>query len=277
MSSPTESTDITMTRPSWQFYGYSTSEIKRHAELLRFFVSTYLKTRYGNLVLGYLWWLLNPLLWIFVYWLLVSVIFQRGTPQYPVFVACAILPWRSFVISLGQSVTAITGREKLIKQVSFPKYIIPLSIVAANSINMIFSMLVLVIIGMAYKIYPTPYILFAIPIMIIQTILTLGMSYILSVLGVYFIDTKNVLEFILRMWLYLSPSLYDIDRIPSKLLWIFIVNPFVGIFTGYRNSIMYGKPPEPKYIIPSIVISITTLIVGIYIFAKHEKEFAKLV
>jgi len=155
-------------------------DFRRHWELLRFFVSTYLKTRYENLVLGYLWWLINPMLWIGVYWLLVSVIFNRGTPKYPLFVACAILPWRSFAISLSQSVTSISRRERLIKQVAFPKYVIPTSIVLANGINMLFSGVVLLGLAIVYGTYPTVHIFWFFPVMATQIVLTLGLSLMLK-------------------------------------------------------------------------------------------------
>ncbi len=252
-------------------------QLRRYWELLRFFVSSYLKTRYENLVLGYLWWLINPMLWIGVYWLLVSVIFNRGTPKYPLFVACAILPWRSFAISLSQSVTSISRRERLIKQVSFPKYVIPTSIVLANGVNVLFSGIVLLGLAIIYGIHPTVHILWFFPIMAVQMTLTLGLSLILSVLGVYFIDTGNVLEFVLRLWLYLSPSLYDIDRIPQRLHFLLAVNPFVGIFSGYRNAFMYGKPPDMSYMMSSVIIATSSLILGIFVFKRFEHEFTKMV
>ncbi len=251
--------------------------IRHYSELLRFFVSTYLKLRYGNLVLGYLWWLLNPLLWIFVYWLLISVIFQRGTPQYPVFVACAILPWRSFAVSLGQAVTSISSKEKLIKQVAFPKYVLPVSIVTANTINLVFSMFVVIGIAMLYGIYPTLHVLWIIPLMGIQVALTLGMAFLLAVLGVYFVDTKNILEFLLRMWLYLSPSLYGLERIPDRIMWVFKINPFTAIFTGYRDAIMRATTPNINFMIISLTVSIIIFITGLSIFSRYEREFAKIV
>jgi len=261
-------------------YGSPLQSIKdmfNNFEMIKYLVIGNLKKSHRNMLLGYLWWLITPILWVATYWLLVSVIFHRGKPFYPLFLSCAILPWRAFAVSIGQSITCISGQGKIIKQISFPKGVLPVSVVLTNSVHLLISMVVLIGIALLYGIVPDQNIIFLPSIIFIQILFTLGLSFLFSVIGLYFIDIQNMLQFILRVWLYLSPSLYDIDRIPEKFRDIFMLNPFAPIFISYRKVIMYGAPPDFNSLMIAFFISVLTLSLGLFIFSRIEHKMAKLI
>lgn len=249
----------------------------KHLALVEYLVINNLKIRHQNMVLGYLWWILNPLLWVLVYWFLVVLIFNRGEPNYPLFLSCAILPWRAFSVSISQSITAVSSQESIIKQVSFPKSVLPISIVLSNSVNLLFSILVLICIALAYGILPTINLGFLPLIIIIQLIFTFGIAFLISIVGVYFVDIKNMMQFILRIWLYLSPSLYSIERIPEKFQTIFMLNPFAPIFMSYRDVIMHGRMPAIGPLFIAFAIAAMTLMLGFWLFSGQEPKLAKMV
>jgi len=260
-----------------QNFSQSVSNIFKHFEMIKFLVTSQLKQSHQNLILGYLWWIINPLFSVGVYWLLISVIFHRGREYYPLFLSCAILPWKAFAVSVGQSITCISSQSKIIKQISFPKSVLPVSVVLANTIDLLISMVVLVAIALFYGIIPSINIIYLPLIILTQVVFTLGLSFIFSVIGLFFLDINNMLQFILRVWLYLSPSLYGIDRIPERFRDIFMLNPFAPIFISYRNVIMYGKPPDFNNLMLAFFISILTLFFGLYIFTKIEYKMAKII
>ena len=82
--------------------------------------------------------------------------------------------------------------------------------------------------------------------------------------------------FILRIWLYLSPSLYSIERIPSRFRNIFMLNPFAPIFISYRDVIMYGKTPDIQYLGLASMISLFVLLLGFWLFSSQERSLAKV-
>ena len=74
-----------------------------------------------------MWWFLDPLLQMLVYVIFVGIILQRRTPDYPLFVLCAILPWKWFDSTVKDGVGSVVTRERLIKQIYFPKIVLPIS------------------------------------------------------------------------------------------------------------------------------------------------------
>jgi ABC-type polysaccharide/polyol phosphate export permease len=257
--------------------GTSLEWLLKHWPLLKYLVISNLKLAHRNLALGYLWWILNPLLWMLVYWLLVVGIFNRGEPNYPLFLLSAILPWRAFVTSVGQSMTCISGQERLIKQVSFPKAVLPLSVVLSNGVSLSFGLVILILAAILYGLPLTGYLLLLPIIALIQLSFTAGLAFMLSVFAVYFADIRNLMQFVLRIWLYLSPSLYSIERVPLRFRDVFMLNPFAPIFTSYRDVIMYGQPPEWRWLAVATVISLATLIIGFAFFIRHEQRLSKVI
>ena len=247
-------------------------------ELILYLTISQLKQAHQNLVLGYIWWFLNPLLWMIVYWLLVAGIFKRGEPNYPLFLLCAILPWRAFVTSIGQSMTCLSGQERLIKQIPFPKAVLPLSVVLANTVNLAFGLIFLVFIAvMAFGVQLTPYVLLLPLIAIVQVTFTLGLALLLSILATYFADLQNFMQFFTRIWLYLSPALYAVERVPVRFRTLYMLNPFAPIFTSYRDVLMYGRAPDWFWLGVAAMIALMTLFIGFWFFAREESRIVKVI
>jgi ABC-type polysaccharide/polyol phosphate export permease len=102
------------------------------------------------------------------------------------------------------------------------------------------------------------------------------MAFLLAIIGIYFADIKNIMQFILRVWLYLSPSIYGIERIPARFRGIFMLNPFTPIFIGYRDIIMYGRIPALEPLLVAFLISIVAFAGGFWLFSSQEPKLAKI-
>lgn len=244
--------------------------------LLWYLVKVDLKLSYRNKVLGYLWSLLDPLMLMTVYVILVQVIFRRGEPQYPVLLFSTLLAWRCFLKSTQEAATCITSKARLLQTVAFPKIILPTQCLLSNALQYIFGLgaLVPMLIIMEAKI--TLYTLWLIPAFGLQLMLTYGVCLIVAVVGVYFRDLQNILEFGLRMVWYLSPGLFSVaDRIPERLQGLYmIINPFAPLFETYKNILVRGKPPS-EYLVATTVTALTVLWFGLWLFAWKERELAK--
>lgn len=256
------------------------AEIVNYKELIKYLVVTDLKLTHYNMLLGHLWWIINPFLWVGVYWLLVSVIFRSGESNYVLFLSCAILPWRAFTMSVSRSLTCISTQERIIKQIAFPRIVLPLSVVFSNSIHLFFSIIILICVALLYKIWPTINLIFLPVIIITQLIFTLGISILLSIAGIYLADLQNIIQFILRVWLYLSPSLYSLERVPEHLRKFFLLNPFTSIFISYRHVIMYGNLPIFNifnWLFLTLLFSFIFLCLALWIFHKQDSKIPKII
>ena len=116
----------------------------------------------------------------------------------------------------------------------------------------------------------------ALPIIILmQYILQLGLSFILSAITVYVRDVEYLINVIMMLAFYLSPIVYSADMIPTKYLPLFKLNPMFHIIKYYRDILYYGKFPEMGSDFILLFACIIILIVGYLIFRKLEKRFAE--
>lgn len=243
-------------------------------EQLKYLIKSDFKIRYRNKTIGFLWTVFDPLLMMLVYIILVVVLFKRGGPQFPVLLFSALLSWKWFSFSMGASVNSIREKGTIIQTIHFPKIILPLSKVALGLIDYAFGVIVIVPMLFIFKANFSVY-LFWFPILVvIQFILTIGICLYVSVIGTYFRDLSNIIQFLVRIWFFLSPGLYQIDRIPERFLPIYMLNPFAALFNSYKNILIRGLPPN-KYIIIASLLALLLFVTSLIIFEKYEDTLVK--
>ena len=246
-------------------------------ELFKHLVTSKLKLQGANLVLGYLWWILEPLLLMLVYWLLIGVVFRRGGNEYPLFILCGLVPFRAVVMSLSQAVGSIASRYSIIRQVNFPRAFLPLSDVAANYVKLAIGLVVVTGFAVKYGHFPGPQtLLLAIPFAL-QCLLSMGLALLMSIVGVYLRDMRNMMQFIVRIWLYLSPVLFPISRLPGAWQDLALLNPMAPIIIMYRDIIMSGIAPDPALIAVALAEIAFLAGTGWLVFMHYEARLLKAI
>jgi ABC-type polysaccharide/polyol phosphate export permease len=254
-------------------------EIWSRRRLTRYLVQADLHRHGADTVLGNIWWVLDPLLQMVVYVILVSVIFKRGGEDYPLFIFSAILPWKWFSASVNDSITSVTTRERIIKQVNFPKIVLPVAATSSGIVSFAFGLIPLL--GMMILFYAdrlSVYLVLIPIVAIVQLVFTLAVAVLLSAVNVFFRDVGNVARHALRIWFYLSPGLYSLDALTSNptLQSLMRLNPWATLFESYRDVIYNGTPPLWGPLVILLVVS--TLLLGLVIvfFKRVEPSFAKV-
>jgi homopolymeric O-antigen transport system permease protein len=258
-------------------------EVLTRRRLIRYLVQADIKKKGANTLLGNIWWVVDPLLQMLVYVVLVAVIFNRGGPDYPLFLFAAILPWKWFVSSAQDGTTSIVGSERLIKQIHFPKLVLPVAGVLAGIVNFAFGLIPLaVLIVLFFPDRATAWLVLIPVVAAVQLLFTLPVAILLAASNVFYRDLGNLMRHLLRLWFYLSPSLFSIDQLrqvdglPPIVLDVMLANPFAVLFTAYRAVIYEGRPPDPFGLLILAAISTVLLAGAILVFKRLEPEFAKV-
>ena len=246
-----------------------------YRELLKTSVKKEVRSKYKNSFLGVVWSFLNPLLQIMVYAIIFSLILKNKQEHYAVFLCAGIIPWTFFSVAINKSAFTIIENGNIIKKVYFPREIIPISVVFAETINFLISTIIIlgfVIIG---GIGITKYLLLYPIIMIAQYLVIISISFVVSSVCVYFRDLQHFIGIILQLLFYATPIVYSQDSIPSEYQWILKVNPMTYIINAYRDIFYYQKSAEVIPIIILIFIGIVACFVGYKIFNKLQRGFAE--
>ncbi|MEO8229108.1 MAG: ABC transporter permease [Chloroflexota bacterium] len=255
------------------------TEIFERRRLTRYLVGAELKQTHADTVFGQLWWIFDPLLQMAVYFVLVVIIFNRPTPAYPLFIFVAILPWKWFTASINEAMLSVTGRQNLIRQIQFPKLILPTAAVTAATMSFLFGLIALAIVYLFYLDRVSIWLICLPVIAGVQFVFTLALGILFSALNAFFRDIQNVLGHVLRLLFYLSPALYSLSTIekdhPTAAA-ILAFNPFAVLFESYRAVTWGTSPPNTIGLALLLGFSLVLLTVAIYLFKRVEPTFARI-
>lgn len=236
------------------------------------------KSRYKQSVIGYTWVLLNPLAQLLVYSFVFSVIFRFPTNNIPysIFLFIGLLPWTYLQSSVATATMSLVDNSDLLRKVFFPREVLVYSVIISKLIDFLFACLILVAFLIYYHIQPAASVIFIIPLLFIQIILITGLCLMLSTFNLFYRDIQYLVNLLLMLWLYLSPVVYALSLVPNNLVFIYKLNPMVGIIEGYRSAI-FGTPFDKGAIIWSLLVSFLIFVFGFWVFKKAEQTFADIV
>lgn len=251
------------------------SDLYKYREFLKTSIRKEFRGKYKKSFLGVLWSFLNPLCQLLIYALVFPFILRVDVENYTMFLVVALIPWTFFNMTVIQSAASVVANGGIIKKVYFPREILPLSVATSNLLNFfITSFLVLIAllisgIGIKSSILVLPFVI------LIQYILQLGISFILSAITVFVRDVEYIMNIFVMLMFYMCPIVYSSDMIPSNILPLFKINPMFHIIGYYREILYYQRIPEISSMLIMFGISIIVLIIGYEIFNKLQKKFAE--
>jgi ABC-type polysaccharide/polyol phosphate export permease len=260
-------------------------EVLSRRRLIAYMVRADLKKKGADTLLGNVWWVIDPLIQMIIYSVLVTIVFNRGVEDYGLFVFAAILPWKWFDSTVRDGVTSVTGQERLIKQIYFPKLVLPVSAVGAGVVNFAFGLIPLV--GLTLVMYTdrlTAWYLLIPVVAAVQFVFSIAVAIAVAAVNVFYRDVGNLTRHFLRFLFYLSPVLYGAEVVLDSTFaqenpWVatvFNLNPWTHLIESYRNLIYYGLPPDWVSLVVLTAVSTGLVALAILMFKRVEPSFAKV-
>jgi ABC-type polysaccharide/polyol phosphate export permease len=242
-----------------------------------------LTSSYRTKSLGFVWALLDPLLFMAVYYLVFGVIMSSREPPFMLHIFVGVISFRFLSTSASQSAGCIRSQSGLIKDIHFPRASLPVSVVLSRLVDFAAAWVVVIPLSIVFGIYPTAYWPLIVPMVAIQVLFVMGFSFITAYIGVFFADIENILRIGLRLWFYLSPVLYDLARVARAtkdhpiLLKVYTANPMCAMLEAYRAAALHSQMPRLTDVATALGFAVVLLWVGLAIFAHAEGQLAKYV
>ena len=264
-----------------------------------------LKVKYKNSILGFVWSLLNPLLYLVVFSLVFGEILNVQIPYYGVFFLSGLLAWNLFNAGLSAGTSAIVGNAQLVTKVWFPRESLVLASVFAARVHFFLQSIVLVSALVVFQRMPDlaflPIFLLALVVLLLFTI---SLAVALSAINVYLRDTQHLLEVGLLAWFWLSAVAYQYGMVAHKLVERFgprgellaALNPVLTVVITFQRTLYNPSPPtaadkaNPDYIpvlpphpaswytIHLLVTGAASLVIlfgALVLFSRLEDNFAE--
>jgi lipopolysaccharide transport system permease protein len=115
---------------------------------------------------------------------------------------------------------------------------------------------------------------FLVPLVVCIGLMSLGLSWLLSALGVFVRDLPSVTSPISTVLMFVSGVFFPISSIPRKIVWFFEINPIAVIIDQARGCLLYGKIPNLIVLAAMLVISFAFAVGGYWFFMRTKPAFA---
>ena len=227
---------------------------------------------------GYLWWLIDPLMFIAVYYIVFSLILGSKTEDFVLFLLVGILAFQWFQSSIQESAATIHNAGSLIKRIRVNKTIFPVSKVLHGLWRFTFTFVVYSLIVLFFFDQNFTSAALAAPVVaLVQLTVVTGLSLILASLYPFFPDMKHLIQPFLRALLFLSGVFFAADKVPDELRFYFFLNPMAGLIEGYRDTLLRGVYPNIPYLAIIFLVGIGLIAIGLLLIRKFDSEYAKVI
>ena len=236
---------------------------------------TKLRAQHFNTIFGQLWLVLNPLLLAGVYFVLVDIL--RGGSNPPGFFAhlvAGIFAYHLISDAARDGTRSVVSGGRLILNTAFPRVLLPLASVVSATKRFLPTLVIYVPVHLASGRHVGPELLWVIPLLALLIVLASGLAMIVGAVQVYFRDLKNLMPYLLRIWLFASPVLYFAEEMPAKYRFLLNVNPLGQLLAAWSDAINLGRTPSATSLLVATAWAVGLLVVGFLFFISREREFA---
>ncbi len=237
--------------------------------------------RYKGSYLGIVWSVLNPLFMLVIYTYFFSFVLksrwgqtETSTLDFALVLFCGISTFNFFSEIITKAPSLILSNVNYVKKVVFPLEVLPIVSLCSAFVQFLISLVILCVGNLIINGFIAWTVIF-LPLVILPLILlSLGLSLILSSLGVFFRDIQHILVVLVQALMFLSPIFYPISIIPEALRTIYYINPIGYVVEDMRNIFIWGNIPNWTWCIFGTIIGSAVFLLGYAWFKKTKGAFA---
>jgi teichoic acid transport system permease protein len=235
-----------------------------------------MRQRNMDTLLGSSWHLLNPLFQAGIYYLLFGVLLQQRAEvdNYPAWLIIGLFLFGLTQKSVQSSARIIVTKAQMLRSLNFPAGILPISVNLSEILAFIPAVTVLLLVVVATGERPVLAWLLLLPLLLLQVVMNLGLSLLVARMTVHFRDLDNLLNHLLRMWMYFSGVLFPIDLAPEG--WIrevLRVNPPHTFLATARGLLLDGTL-DVRSATWAAGWAVVAIVTGLLFFHRYEGRYS---
>lgn len=256
--------------------GPDSAGFARYRILLRQLVSAELKVDISRAYLGLAWWIIEPIIYMLVFYLVFGVIFQRGGPGFVPMLLTGLVVWRWFDSTTRAAMESLPRNRALMQQVYVPKLLFPLVAVAAGTLKFLLVFALLVAFLVVYGISPAVSWVALPVILLVQLTFVTATACTVGLLVPLLPDLRIIIGNALLLMLFLSGVFYMALNVPEQLRGYFFLNPMAVLIDETRNALVYGTLPDWHGLLWVFGISLVIMTGAWWLFRRFDLKYPKL-
>lgn len=254
------------------------SDVKKYQKYTVYAAKSELKSEVAGSHLSWLWWILDPLLFMIVYSFVAVIVFQKGEPYLPVFIFIGYNSWNFFSACLRQSVKLVAANKPIVSKVYIPKFILIFIKILSNGFKMVIAFSLVVIMMIGYRVPVDWKVVLMLPLFAVLLVVTFAFSSVLLHFGVYVEDLANIVTVVLKLLFYLTGIFYSIsNRVPYPYSSILLkCNPMALLVDSMRRVLIYQAMPDWGAVFAWFLIGMVFSVIGVRTIYRYENSYVKV-
>ena len=235
-----------------------------------------IKARYKRTYLGYVWSLLNPLVYAVTYWIAFKAILNVQIEGYFAFLMAGLFPWQWLSNSLTSAPNTFIANAPLVKKIAFPRYLIVASSVATEGVHFLLCLPVLALLAvLSSRGTVSPAWAWGAPLLVlIQGAAIYGFALAIASLNVFFRDLERLLGLAMTVLFFITPVIYTPKMVPPVLQPLIAFNPFTYIIVAWRDLLLNGTM-NWRAAGAAALIAVIAALSGQLVFRQLQWKFAE--
>jgi len=226
--------------------------------------------------LGILWWALEPLLYMGVFYIVYGILFQRGGVDYVAFLLVGLVAWRWFDNTIKLGASSLIANMGLMQQVYVPKIVFPTVAVVTNTFKFLVVLTMLLVFLLLYGNYPGITWLALPGLLAVQLLFIVALTLLVSVIVPFMPDIRVIIDSGLTLLFFMSGIFFDLDSLPVQLADYLRLNPMATLIESYRKVLIQGVWPDLSMLGIVVVFSLIVLLVSLRLHLRYDQQLAKI-
>jgi len=271
-------------KPDENWLRLNLREIVQYKDLLFRFVRRDIIASYQQTILGPIWVFLQPFLTTVVYFIIFRKIANIQTADTPpiLFYLPGIIIWTYFSDCFTGVMNTFLYNAYIFSKVYFPRVIVPISNVLFHSFRLGIQLVLFLIVYAFFafrvpQVRPTVFILLLPYLVMLTAGFALGSGLIISVLTAKYRDLDNILQFLLRLFMFATPVVYPVSLVPEQYRYLFWLNPLTAVIETFRSAFFSTTPIQFTELLLSTVTVFLVLLTGLLVFRKREVKIMDVI
>ncbi|MCX5778286.1 MAG: ABC transporter permease [Elusimicrobia bacterium] len=224
---------------------------------------------------GFLWTLINPLLYFLVLYTIFNKWMGSKVSDFPLYLIIGIVQWNFFSSATTNAISAILSNASVIVSMDVEKSALVFSSVLSVLFSHIVELITLIIVFVLIKGTISLYWLWLIPLLVLNIYLVVSFSFILATVGVYFLDMSRIWGLAMSIGFFLTPIFYPMSVISQDKRIIILCNPMTHIIYAARSILIDRAMPAFGGLLYVVILSTILFVFGFAYFKKKEGYFVE--
>ena len=249
-----------------------------HIDLVLYRGLSELRAEASRSYLGIIWWVMEPLLYVGVFYLVFESGLRRGGEGFVPYLLCGLVPWKWFDGTVRAASIVVASSVGLMRQLYVPKYLLPLAVIVTNTLK--FGIILVILLGFM-KLYGYPVftsaLLYLPLLLLVQLLLTLAISGVAAALVPLLPDLRYVVNYGMTMLFFLSGIFFSLDDMSAEAQQLLMWNPMLLVIDAYRSILIDSAAPSLAHLSAVAGGSVLGLALAVWLFKHFDRVYPRVI